>query len=94
MSKNKYSVTIPFAGTATIEIEADNEKEAEELAFDKVNFRVIPDTDDIEIENVQTYKRFTQGNVCYVWNSEVEINLIENDNEQTNNSNSRSRWIS
>jgi hypothetical protein len=61
----KYNVTIPIAGHAYVEVEAENEEDAKEKAMDKT-------TTDIEWEYLD---QFNKGNVCYCpspWEIEVE----------------------
>jgi hypothetical protein len=52
-----YSVKIPIAGHAYIDVEADNEEAAIEAAMDSVELR--------HIESWEVLEQFNQGNVCY-----------------------------
>jgi hypothetical protein len=54
----KYSVQLPVTGYIIKEVEAANEAAAIEAALE------LPATAD-EIEEWQTHKQVTQGNVCY-----------------------------
>ncbi len=64
---NRYRITIPCAGSTTVEVEATDEDEARTLAFEKACDEPVPD----EFEYMD---RIVQGNVCYapVWEIEVE----------------------
>ena len=62
-----YSVTVPIAGHAFIEIEADSEEEAIELAINEVTLE--------NIEEWTSLAQFNRGNVCYCpspWEAEAE----------------------
>ncbi len=62
-----YSVTIPIAGHAFIEVEADSEEQAIESAMM-----------DVCIDHIETWEpiqHFNQGNVCYCprpWEAQAE----------------------
>lgn len=70
MSKQElksYTVTIPIAGHAFVDVEAANEEEAKAKAFDTVTREHIQDWEALEEIN--------SGNVCYCplpWEVEVE----------------------
>jgi hypothetical protein len=76
MSKQKrrmkmkiYGVKVPIAGHAYVEVEAENEEEAIERAFEEAF------TTDM-IEEWDTLRQFNQGNVCYCphpWQAEAEL---------------------
>lgn len=71
----KYTVTIPIAGHAVVEVEADSKQEAIEAAIENVTIDDIEDWEAIE--------QFHQGNVCYCphpWEAEVE-GLEDDDND-------------
>ncbi len=62
-----YAVIIPIAGHITYEVEAENEKEAEEKAWD-----MNPKDGDLDWEQLE---KFNSGNVCYCpspWRVTVE----------------------
>lgn len=62
-----YAVTIPIAGHAFMEVEANNEEEAIEIAMDSVSIG--------DVENWEPLEQFNQGNVCYCpapWEVEAE----------------------
>lgn len=67
MSKRIFSVTIPIAGHAIVEVEATTEEEAIEAAFDQVELK--------DIDRWEALHRFSQGNVLYCpspWEVEAE----------------------
>lgn len=57
MAKRIYSVTLPIAGHAYLEVEAESEEAAIDEALDKVTFD--------HIESWEALAQFHQGNVCY-----------------------------
>ncbi len=64
-----YTVTIPIAGHAYVDVEAENEKDAISKAFNSVSRD--------HIEEWQALKQFNSGNVCYCptpWEVELEVN--------------------
>lgn len=62
----RYEVSIPFAGYFTGEVEADNEKDAIQKAFDKCNFQVKTDDGcDFECGGVELLEAVSAGNVNY-----------------------------
>lgn len=67
MAKRVYGVTLPIAGHAYIEVEAESEEEAKSLAFEGVSSKNIEDWEALET--------FTSGNVCHCptpWRIEIE----------------------
>lgn len=63
----EYTVTIPLAGHATVIVQAENEKEAKEKAFQS----------DISNNDItwELLNQFSKGNVCYCpspWSVDVE----------------------
>lgn len=59
-TKQKYGVQIPIAGSIYIEVEAENEKEAEEVAWEAINEKG-EEAGDLEWE---FFNAITEGNVC------------------------------
>jgi len=62
-----YLVTVPVAGHATIEVEAESEDQAIEKAIDEVNID--------HLESWESLRQFNTGNVCYCpqpWEAEAE----------------------
>jgi hypothetical protein len=73
MSK-PYSVKIPIAGHAFVEVEADSEEEAIEKAIEEATIS--------HVEEWEAIKQFNQGNVCYCprpWVAEAECLEDEDD---------------
>ena len=67
---NTYSVLVPIAGYAMVEVEAENEEEATITALSK---DIIVD----DIEEWDVYRNITQGNILYPPFNSVEVELIE-----------------
>lgn len=64
-----YSVTVPIAGHAFVEVEAESEESAKEKAFNSVLLT--------DIKSWEPLEKFNQGNVCFCpdpWEVEVEDN--------------------
>lgn len=64
----EYLVTIPIAGHAFIDVEADSAEEAQEKAFEIVRRD--------HIEEWEPLTQFNSGNVCYCpspWEVKVEV---------------------
>lgn len=69
-----YNVIIPIAGHAHIQVEADNEEQAKELAMDKATID--------DLEDWECLEQFNRGNVCYCpapWEIEVECEDYEDE---------------
>jgi len=67
MGKRIYGVTIPIAGHAYVEVEATDEKEAEQAAFDQLDSK--------HIEDWEGLRQFNSGNVCHCpspWEVEIQ----------------------
>lgn len=63
-----YSVKIPIAGHAYLEVEAANEEEAIDKAFSS-------EITNEDIESWDTLRQFNKGNVCYCpqpWEAKAE----------------------
>jgi len=61
-----WSVTMPIAGHAFLEVEAETEEQAREMAFNTVTFD--------HVEKWEALEQFNQGNVCYCpspWQVEI-----------------------
>lgn len=65
----RYSVILPIAGYACLEVEAESEKEALDAAMDAVT------TDDIE--EWEALEQIVEGNVFHGNQNKFEIELIE-----------------
>ena len=66
----KYGVSIPVAGYVYKEVEAESKEEALEKAFDE-GYK------DDEIAELDMYDVLVEGNVCYTYHTEVEVEEIE-----------------
>jgi hypothetical protein len=67
VSKKTYSVTLPIAGHAFLEVEASSEAEAIEKAMEVVTMD--------HIESWEALDQFNRGNVCYCpspWEAEAQ----------------------
>lgn len=67
MGKRVFGVTLPIAGHAYIEVEAENQEDAIQEAFNQVEQK--------HIESWESLEQFNQGNVCYCphpWEAEAE----------------------
>ena len=71
-----FMVEIPFCGKLTVNIEAENEKEAIKLAFENTDFslKLINQNEkyDYEIEEWGTFEKIIEGNVSHAILNEVE----------------------
>ncbi len=65
MSKHSYTVEIPIAGYAVVEVVAASEEEAQELAFADITRE--------HIEEWDAYDKIVQGNVLRAPRNSVEI---------------------
>ena len=66
----KYGVSIPIAGYVYMEVEAESKEEALEKVFDE-GYK------DDEIAELDMYDVLVEGNVCYTYHTEVEVEEIE-----------------
>jgi len=67
----KYGITIPIAGFVWLEVEADDEDHAKELAFDH-------QFEPKDIQEWNLYESFDKGNVSMVETpTKVEIEVLE-----------------
>lgn len=74
----RYDILVPIAGHAYVQVEAENEEQAKELALEEVTIK--------DIENWEPLEHFNRGNVCYCpspW--EIEITDIEDLDEEDSN---------
>jgi len=65
----KYQVTMPIAGSVSLEVEAENPKAAIEAFWDHPNIPHEPDEWDF-VEHV------CEGNVCYAMQMNVDVQLL------------------
>lgn len=68
----RYGVRIPITGYVFVEVEAEDEKAAEEAAWEKVNDGAFDEPDEWEFN-----RQVVQGNVCHAMLNEIEVNLIK-----------------
>lgn len=62
-----YTVKVPIVAVCYVEVEAENEQEAIDMAFE---------SDDLELENVEEWEpleHITQGNVIYTCHNDAEV---------------------
>ena len=62
-----YTVKVPIVAVCYVDVEAENEKQAIEMAFE---------SEDLKLENVDEWEpleHITQGNVIYTYHNDVEI---------------------
>lgn len=71
----RYAVTLPVSGRLLVEVEAENEDEALDKAFE-----VDAKDGDLEWE---THRRLVYGNVFAGMQREAEVELIEDDEDAT-----------
>lgn len=65
-----YRVSIPIAGSVTVYVEAMNEDEATEKAWEKIG------DDDAEVD-WEAHEQICQGNVLYASMNEIEVDLAD-----------------
>ena len=66
---NTYSVLMPIAGYAIVEVEAENESEATNTACNKVTLG--------DIEEWDVYEKLVNGNILYPPFNSIDVELIE-----------------
>ena len=67
----KYTVKVPIVAVCYVEVEAENEQEAIDMAFE---------SDDLKLENVDEWEpleHIVEGKVVYTYNSDVEVEEME-----------------
>ena len=67
----KYTVKVPIVAVCYVEVEAENEQEAIDMAFE---------SDDLKLENVDEWEpleHIVEGNVVRTYNSDVEAEEME-----------------
>lgn len=63
----RYTVKVPIVAVCYIDVEAENEKDAMDKAFE---------SEDLKLENVEEWEpleHITQGNVIYTYHNDAEI---------------------
>lgn len=67
----KYTVKVPIVAVCYVEVEAENEQEAIDMAFE---------SDDLKLENVDEWEpleHIVEGNVLHTYNGDVEVEEME-----------------
>jgi hypothetical protein len=78
-----YTVDLPFVGYITLTVEAENEEQAKELAFDtymeiKTPRDMQPDgVEDVFVGEFDFVKQVIRGNVCYAPLNDMSIEEVE-----------------
>lgn len=68
-----YLVHVPIAGFITVAVEAENENDAEDIALCVYwNCRITGD-DNVNLEELQAYKKMLSGNVRHYPLNELEV---------------------
>jgi acyl-coenzyme A thioesterase PaaI-like protein len=81
--RKEFEEKMPFAGTIKIIVEAENEEQAKVKFHEIVNKGSGLGFDKREVEEKQAeiewefYEKLIQGNVAYVWNTEMKITELE-----------------
>ena len=63
----RYTVKVPIVAVCYVDVEAENEKDAMDKAFE---------SEDLKLENVEEWEpleHITQGNVIYTYHNDAEI---------------------
>lgn len=69
-----YYVFLPFTGSFFIEVEADSEEAAKDIAFEK---DIMLNAEGAEIHDWDTHQHVVRGNVFYGVQSEIEVKPAE-----------------
>ena len=74
----KFCVTVPIVGYSYVTVEAENEKEAKEKAFDQCcDF----DNEDVDIAEIYGVEKVVEGNVVNHPFWKIEVEQLEENNE-------------
>jgi hypothetical protein len=73
----KYSVIIPCTMTVLVEVQADDEKQAKEKAFETNFYAEVKDGG--ELLEFEAHEQIVRGNVFYGVQNEIEVSEIEDD---------------
>lgn len=77
-----YNVTIPFAGAMSVNVEAENEDQAKELAYNKLS-EAIPlnhmdlNNRDINCIELEYYDKLISGNVRHFTYNEIDFEVVD-----------------
>ena len=70
---NLYAVSVPIAGSCSIDVEANSEAEAKRLVWDKIN-----EGAEGEVQ-WEYHARLVSGNCLHAPQNEIEVELLESD---------------
>lgn len=71
-----WNVEVPIAGYVSVEVEADDYNEAKQKGWQKVN--KFENEELLEnIQELETYSRLVEGNVCYVYHNKIDAECID-----------------
>lgn len=74
----RFGVTVPIVGYSYVTVEAENEKEAKEKAFDQCcDF----DNENVDIEEIYGVEKVAEGSVLYHPFWKIEVEKLEENNE-------------
>jgi hypothetical protein len=60
-----YVVTIPFAGSVSVNVEADDPDAAKAAAWERAGFRIVMDyPDEADANDCEMFDEMCRGNVC------------------------------
>ena len=71
----RYSVTVPIAASAYVEVDADDEESAWNESLEIVDL-------DTDIQDWEILRTVMQGNVLYASNSNYEVDLVSDDESE------------
>lgn len=76
----KFDVRIPFTGVLYIQVEAESEERAKEIAMDEpVHLQIRQNyVGGLQLEELETHDMITEGNVFYGLLNEVEVMEVKN----------------
>jgi len=66
----RFAVEIPIAGYVRIEVEAENEEDAIEKAFD-IGYK------NEDIQEMEMFEKLVEGNVCHTYHTRASAEEIE-----------------
>ena len=74
----KYLVTLPIAGAISVEVEADDKTDAVEAALAvEWSVQLSECVENVEIIELETFRRIVTGNVCHAPYRELDVEPIE-----------------